>query len=108
MSEHLTFEAERTRELPRLRELLRHDSAVVREGAIYGMLHALAESNPEQLWRELECVADDPSPGIQAVMADILTMSQWSCVAPDSPLADSANVDIDPAWSGLIRDVKPC
>lgn len=50
--------------------LLRHESALVREGAIYGLSHFVDDATVRTLLKQL---ADgDPSPGVRAAAADVL------------------------------------
>ena len=72
----LTFLAEEAGEYPHLRfgvwltGLLSHPSPVVREGAVLG----LAKMNRPESWKVLEH-HEDESPGVRAVLADLLRQS---------------------------------
>ena len=75
----LTFAAEIAgRELPGdmvidpLLALLRHERAVVREGAIYGLSRFLSNLSEPRVRKAVEALLRDPSPGVRAAAADEL------------------------------------
>jgi hypothetical protein len=57
------------RVVPALLTLLASESALVREGAIYGLAH---HDRPEVVQRLGKIATDDPSPGVRAAAADVL------------------------------------
>ncbi|MEW6249633.1 MAG: HEAT repeat domain-containing protein [Planctomycetota bacterium] len=75
----LTFAAEIAGEIeghpevvPALLSLLAHESALVREGAVYGLAHHLSQHVRARL---ADLSADDPSPAVRAAAAEIVAES---------------------------------
>jgi HEAT repeat protein len=70
----LTFAAERAGTVPGSRRplirLLMHDEPVVREGAVYGLVHHLDDEVRSCLYFVRR---DDPSPGVRAAAAEVLS-----------------------------------
>jgi HEAT repeat protein len=56
--------------VPALLALLKHESALVREGAVYG----LAQHEGDSIDDELRTLVADPSPGVRTAAKDILEM----------------------------------
>lgn len=79
----LTFEAEEwgrtypiSQALPTLYTLLKHPTAIVREGAVLGLGHLAERTMDPEIWRAIEGVSNiDPSLGVRSTAVDLLNGS---------------------------------